>query len=311
MSVRTTVLLVLASILAADCRAQNQSELSPASHALVKKIRKEQIPTSELFVGLGGEAVKTVTMGDKLERRIEMSFDQLSEVRWRVEVASNQPGTDRPVRLVTAQDNNFAFNSFNTDDEGHYFHKLGYDKATQTELRNSWRGNFPFPDSATRIKGLPLGMLMSVTGTTIEKLTDMEPQLGRRVQRAQVRIPAGKTGQAFMDGEIDWFPDDGYLLCRVDLQLAGRSIVDEAIQYKVHDGRLVPCAVTREFDNGRVQHIEVTELRAANHDKSFYSAEALGLDTPKKPRPRYSKWLMISCVCLVVGLVIFANRHSQ
>ncbi len=92
--------------------------------------------------------------------------------------------------------------------------------------------------------------------------------------------------------------------------IESRTVDDITIDYKEMHGRVLPYLIVEDYANGRVSTSEILEVRDAKLDRDYYTAESLGLKTPRRPIPRWQIWLGLAIVCFAAG-ILFKSRTRR
>ena len=284
---------------------------------LILNIERTASERDILFVDLAVDSRQIREKDGEIEKELQFTFNQLDGDVWRSDLRT-KVDENSEVQLVTMRDGDF---SFNADDHaiGRFrYGKLGFDQDVQRKLRSSWRNQFPFAVDAMEICGVPLAKYLSAPGLIATWIPNLPPVNGRRVEGINFEVAnQGVT----TTGELHWLPDHACLMTHAMVMMhmpatrgrdaVNQKLVNTTIAYREYKDRFLPCRVARTFDNGRTITSEITEIREANSDRNFYTAESIGLETPRQPFARWKIWGLIAVVCLAMGIFFRKSGSSR
>lgn len=282
-----------------------------------------------VLTGIGGELRFKSILGSKIERSYGVEFDILSPQYWKcvsktdavaVSAVSNFLGLENKSisTNVHAKDYSFAYNARKTFVEEKFsFRELGYNKPAHSVVRSKFEGAVSAMLQANDIAGNPLSELLTDDKTVLTEKT-VQKYDGHAVvcfDYEMLRRTSSNGDKQWLSGTVSWIPDANYMVrtmtCVIkDTTGHQRQLVNRVIDFKTINGKLVPVKCTNSFENGRKHIYVVKDLRVANPDKHFYSAEYIGLETPPRPIPGWVFWSACGVVCLIASIFVFRMRSK-
>ncbi len=271
--------------------------------SLMSRMKRDGIDHDHIFDGLGVEVIGSNS--DKPEQEFNVSYDQLKWNVWRYEYHADI--AEGEVDAARMRDRDFLFDGYRIGDNDYVFRKLKFIKSRSKTFELS---HFPFATMSTRIAGNSLHAFLSFEGTEMSFLEDLPHHAGRPLEGVAFR-------NKLVRGLVKWLPEDGYMITEVEMihnspEMEGKALSHCFVNYREHEGRLLPIwAEARSGDFSRVYNI--TEIGPANPDPHYYTAEAIGLETPPRPVRVWVYWLVAAVVLMLAALVLLKkkSRNSQ
>ena len=272
--------------------------------ALVNALKSSRIEPMQLCIGLCVESETEVKSASGESRsKFRVVFNQLEHNIWRADL---DLGT---VNTLMMSDGKFIFSAQPSDDKPYDYARLGFDSATHQKITKTLLVRAPYLPAATNVLDLDLLELFEKPTLELVSIETSESPTARPAQTVNWAVTAGPDEPGEFHGKITWLPNDGYLIERLEIAFgtphntrANRKIVFE-VEYREYFGRLLP-RVTKKIEPEIVETTKILSVSDANPDRTFYRAEAVGLQTPSKSISSWIKWTIGGIVFLLIAIFI-------
>lgn len=297
------LLFVLLSIVCVPVIGQESGDIPDAKRIASKMTT----PDRDVFLGLGLTARQQMSSLGKLFAATDIKFDQSHRETWRCNfsdatlrkwesvIARNGDFTFRAGRLSAAEDFRFA------EKNG-----FGFGSGMREEIARSLLRKFDCLSAPFIVKGKLLREFL--LSEDIEVLEMLPSEVVNGLAEEGI-IFEWTTGTKKAIGKLVWMPDNDYLIRKVHIYVPTEDglkeiLEDAAVDYRLHEGRLLPCRVRRDYGPSRRQEVVVSEFRDAEEDRDYYTAESIGLE---KPVGVFSGWLVFACLLMTAFAIAFAG----
>lgn len=259
--------------------------------ALIKKITDTAEERERFHTGLGFTITRTHFVYGEEQGTYVSQFDKLDKDVWRS--STEKDGASG----VFVQNDDFAFDA-GSKDGSFEFSKAKFGVKSRRDMNRT-------EGSHNNVVGMKLHEFLQQENMKLTPLRNLPSQNGRRVEGVSVLWSEAEGLET--RGELHWLSDHGYVLTKVVLELTipnkemVKQLRNTTMEYDSFDDHLY---LKRKIsDNKKNKWItEISNVKLANSDKSFYTPESLGLDTPSRPKSSWYWWALASLVLVSIAV---------
>lgn len=217
------------------------------------------------------------------------------------------------------QDGRFAFEADKaTGDASFEFGRLGFDPHVQNGITESMLARNNLLMTATHVFSLDLLRFLSIPTLTIESIEPTSSQTGRSAQLVKWNCKAhGTEFPRDAYGEIVWLPDDGFLIERSTFFIGSPTSKPKdgssprgfsfETQFDIFAGKLLPTKAI--WNEPNITYVtELVSRERSTHERKYFTAEAIGLSTPRDPRIWRFVWLGLGVGFLMMSLMVLKRK---